>query len=117
MPMQKIDTIHRPRSEAAAAGQLDIFEKQTKRLGDFRDQLIRSENKLVMASLLRDFNTGPQLRSPLAIVTGKHLFQCAAYLRDPAGFFARRHRGDDERIADAMLPARQNCLAQPAHSE
>jgi adenine-specific DNA-methyltransferase len=55
MPMQKIETIDQPRSEAAAAGQLDIFEKQTKRLDDFRNQLIWGENKLVMASLLKDF--------------------------------------------------------------
>jgi len=55
MPMQKIETIDQPRSEAAAAGQLDIFERKTKRLDDFRNMLIWGENKLVMASLLKEF--------------------------------------------------------------
>ena len=55
MPMQKIETIDQPRSEAAAAGQLDIFEKKTKRLDDFRNMLIWGDNKLVMASLLKQF--------------------------------------------------------------
>ncbi|MBE0672444.1 MAG: site-specific DNA-methyltransferase [Anaerolineales bacterium] len=55
MPMQKIETIDQPRSEAAAAGQLDIFEKKTKRLDDFRNMLIWGDNKLVMASLLKNF--------------------------------------------------------------
>jgi adenine-specific DNA-methyltransferase len=55
MPMQKIETIDQPRSEAAATGQLDMFEKRTKRLDDFRNQLIWGDNKLVMASLFTDF--------------------------------------------------------------
>jgi adenine-specific DNA-methyltransferase len=55
MPMQKIETIDQPRSEAAAAGQLDMFEKKTKRLDDFRNMLVWGDNKLVMASLLREF--------------------------------------------------------------
>ncbi|MCG3125571.1 MAG: hypothetical protein CHACPFDD_00396 [Phycisphaerae bacterium] len=55
MPLQKIETIDQPRSEAAAAGQLALFEKQTKRLDDFRNMLIRGDNKLVLASLLKDF--------------------------------------------------------------
>ncbi len=55
MPMQKIETIDQPRSEAAAAGQLALFEKKTKRLDDFRNMLIWGDNKLVMASLLKDF--------------------------------------------------------------
>jgi adenine-specific DNA-methyltransferase len=53
MPMQKIETIDWPRSEAAAAGQLDLFEKKTKRLDDFRNMLIWGENKLVLASLAK----------------------------------------------------------------
>ena len=40
MPMQKIETIDQPSSEAAAAGQLAMFDKQTKRVDDFRNQLI-----------------------------------------------------------------------------
>jgi adenine-specific DNA-methyltransferase len=55
MPMQKIETIDQPRSEAAAAGQLDMFEKKTKRLDDFRNMLIWGDNKLVMASLLKNY--------------------------------------------------------------
>jgi DNA modification methylase len=55
MPMQKIETIDQPRSEAAAAGQLEMFDKRTKRSDDFRNQLIWGDNKLVMASLLKDF--------------------------------------------------------------
>src|SRR5713101_1556870 len=55
LPMQKIETIDEPRSEAVAAGQLDIFKKQTKRLDDFRNMLIWSDNKLLMASLLKEF--------------------------------------------------------------
>src|SRR5208282_1491041 len=55
MPMQKIETIDQPRSEAAAKGQLAIFEKHTKRLDDFRNRLIWGDNKLVMASLLKEF--------------------------------------------------------------
>jgi adenine-specific DNA-methyltransferase len=55
MPMQKIETIDQPRSEAAAKGQLAMFEKQTKRLDDFRNRLIWGDNKLVVASLLKDF--------------------------------------------------------------
>ncbi len=55
MPMQKIETIDQPRSEAAATGQLDMFEKSSKRLDDFRNMLIWGDNKLVMASLLKDF--------------------------------------------------------------
>jgi len=55
MPMQKIETIDQPRSEAVATGQLALFEKNTKRLDDFRNMLVWGENKLVMASLLKEF--------------------------------------------------------------
>ena len=57
-PMQKIETIDQPRSEAAAKGQkeLDLFQKTTKRKDDFRNKLIWGDNKLVMASLLQEFN-------------------------------------------------------------
>jgi DNA modification methylase len=55
MPLQKIETIDQPRSEAAARGQLALFEKKTKRLDDFRNRLIWGDNKLIMASLLQDF--------------------------------------------------------------
>lgn len=55
MPMQRIETIDQPRSEAAASGQLSMFDKKTKRLDDFRNMLVWGDNKLVMASLLKDF--------------------------------------------------------------
>ncbi len=55
MPLQKIETIDQPRSEAAAAGQLDVFEKKNPRLDDFRNRLIWGDNKLIMASLLKEF--------------------------------------------------------------
>ena len=57
MPMQKIETIDQPRSEAAAKGdqQLLQFERSTTRKDDFRNRLIWGDNKLVMASLLREF--------------------------------------------------------------
>lgn len=57
MPMQKIETIDQPRSEAAAAGEQHLlaFEKKNTRLDDFRNRLIWGDNKLVMASLLKEF--------------------------------------------------------------
>jgi adenine-specific DNA-methyltransferase len=55
MPMQRIETIDQPRSEAAAAGQLAMFEKKTTHIDDFRNRLIWGDNKLVMASLLAEF--------------------------------------------------------------
>jgi adenine-specific DNA-methyltransferase len=57
MPLQKIETIDQPRSEAAATGQLAMFEKQLagKKQDDFRNRLIWGDNKLVMASLLKEF--------------------------------------------------------------
>ena len=57
MPMQKIETIDQPRSEAAAKGEQFLlnFEKTNTRLDDFRNMLIWGDNKLVMASLLKEF--------------------------------------------------------------
>src|SRR3989337_973013 len=55
MPLQKIETVDQPRSEAAAAGNLELFEREHKRLDDFRNYLIWGDNKLVMASLLQEF--------------------------------------------------------------
>jgi len=57
MPMQKIETIDEPRSQAAAKGKQDLlaFEKETTRLDDFRNMLIWGDNKLIMASLLKQF--------------------------------------------------------------
>ncbi len=55
MPLQKIETVDQPRSEAVASGQFELFERENKRLDDFRNMLIWGDNKLVMASLLKDF--------------------------------------------------------------
>jgi adenine-specific DNA-methyltransferase len=79
MPMQRIETVDEPRARAAAAGQLEMFEKElatgrarhSVRAGgepggrgaqgtdapyqNFRNRLIWGDNKLVMASLLKEF--------------------------------------------------------------
>ena len=55
MPMQKIETVDMPRSEALAGGQTTLGELKTTRADDFRNMLIWGDNKLVMASLLKDF--------------------------------------------------------------
>ena len=63
MPMQKIETVDEPRQRAAAEGQTDMFEQKMLRMretapaykADFRNRLIWGDNKLVMASLLKDF--------------------------------------------------------------
>src|SRR5205823_1598752 len=55
MPLQKIETIDQPRAEADEAGQLAMFEKKSPRRDDFRNRLIWGDNKLVMASLLKEF--------------------------------------------------------------
>ena len=53
MPMQRIETIDEPRSRAEAQGAL--FDRETAHLDDFRNLLIWGDNKLVTASLLREF--------------------------------------------------------------
>jgi len=58
LPLQKIETIDEPRSRAEAAKDQKVLfqlEQQAQKLGDFRNQLIWGDNKLVMASLLEDF--------------------------------------------------------------
>jgi len=58
LPLQKIETIDEPRSRAEAAGDqraLFALNEQAQKLGDFRNQLIWGDNKLVMASLLKEF--------------------------------------------------------------
>jgi adenine-specific DNA-methyltransferase len=55
MPLQKIETVDEPRSQAFAAGNLELFERKRKKTDDFRNLLIWGDNKLVMASLLKDF--------------------------------------------------------------
>ncbi len=53
MPLQKIETIDEPRSRALVQGKL--FEPEKAHRDDFRNMLIWGDNKLVMASLLKDF--------------------------------------------------------------
>jgi len=53
MPLQKIETIDEPRSRAEAQGML--FDSKKSHPDDFRNMLTWGDNKLVMASLLKDF--------------------------------------------------------------
>ncbi len=55
MPMQRIETVDEPRQRAEAQGSLDMFEKKRTKIDDFRNRLIWGDNKLVMASLLKEF--------------------------------------------------------------
>ena len=55
LPLQHIEQVDQPRSEAVAEGTLDLFERQTKRNDDFQNRLIWGDNKVVMASLLPEF--------------------------------------------------------------
>src|SRR3954467_4279887 len=57
MPMQKIETVDEPRQRAEAEGLLPMFEKQLagRKRDDFRNRLIWGDNKLVLASLLKEF--------------------------------------------------------------
>ena len=52
MPLQKIETIDEPRSRAEAQGKL--FDSKKSHPDAFRNMLIWGDNKLVMASLLKD---------------------------------------------------------------
>lgn len=55
MPMQRIETVDMPRSEALASGQTTLADIRTTMRNDFRNMLIWGDNKLVMASLLKNF--------------------------------------------------------------
>ncbi len=55
LPLQHIEQVDQPRSEAFASGQIELFERQTQRQDDFRNRLIWGDNKVVMASLLSEF--------------------------------------------------------------
>ncbi len=62
MPMQRIETVDEPRQRAAAEGQMELFDRKTAKVReespawpDFRNRLIWGDNKLVMASLLKEF--------------------------------------------------------------
>ena len=52
MPMQKIETIDEPASRLKPLG---LFDSEKAHKDDFRNMLIWGDNKLVMASLLKDF--------------------------------------------------------------
>jgi adenine-specific DNA-methyltransferase len=53
MPMQRIETIDEPRARAEAQG--DLFDANKAHLDDFRNQLIWGDNKLVLASLIKEY--------------------------------------------------------------
>jgi adenine-specific DNA-methyltransferase len=53
MPLQRIETVDEPRARAEAQGQL--FDARKSHLDDFRNMLIWGDNKLVLASLLKDY--------------------------------------------------------------
>lgn len=53
MPLQRIETVDEPRARAEGQGQL--FEPEKAHRDDFRNMMIWGDNKLVMASLLKDF--------------------------------------------------------------
>ncbi len=53
MPLQKIETINEPRTRAEVQGML--FDELSAQPDDFRNMLIWGDNKLVMASLLKQF--------------------------------------------------------------
>src|SRR3990172_7356665 len=53
MPLQKIETVDEPASRIRSVG--GLFDTDTAHPDDFRNMLIWGDNKLVMASLLKDF--------------------------------------------------------------
>lgn len=53
MPLQKIETVDEPRSRALV--QKKLFEPATAHRDDFRNMLVWGDNKLVMASLLKEY--------------------------------------------------------------
>lgn len=57
MPMQRIETVDEPRQRAAATGNLELFETQMagKKRDNFRNRLVWGDNKLVLASLMKEF--------------------------------------------------------------
>jgi len=52
MPLQRIETVDEPRARTEAQG--GLFDTQKAHLDDFRNMLIWGDNKLVLASLLRE---------------------------------------------------------------
>jgi len=93
LPLQKIETIDEPRSRAEAVGDqrvLFALNEQAQKLGDFRNQLIWGDNKLVMASLgnkvppvltppASSWSTVLRFQSPRHMVGSRDRFQkCSA---------------------------------------
>ncbi len=56
MPMQKIETVDMPRSEALASGQTTLGELRTTMHDDFRNRFIWGDNWLVMAEQMKRQN-------------------------------------------------------------
>lgn len=56
LPLQLIESVDQPRSEALATGQGELFKQQHQRQDDFRNRLIWGDNRIVMASLRREFS-------------------------------------------------------------
>ena len=56
VPLQLIEQVDQPRSEAAVTEEtLEMFEEETKRNDDFQNRLIWGDNKVVLASLMDEF--------------------------------------------------------------
>jgi adenine-specific DNA-methyltransferase len=53
MPLQRIETVDEPRSRTESQGEL--FDAKKAHLDDFRNMLVWGDNKLVVASLLKEF--------------------------------------------------------------
>ena len=53
MPLQRIETVDEPRARTESQG--GLFDAEKAHLDDFRNMLIWGDNKLVMASLLKQF--------------------------------------------------------------
>ena len=53
MPLQRIETVDEPASRAYVQG--DLFDPVKSHSDDFRNRLIWGDNKLLMASLLKEF--------------------------------------------------------------
>ncbi len=114
MPIQRIETIDQPRSEAAAAGQLALFEKKKKRLDDFRNRLVWGDNKLVMASLLTEFkgkvdliyidppfDVGADFTMPVPIGDGKETIEKDQSTLEMVAYRDMWGRGTDSYLRDA----------------
>ena len=55
LPFQVIEQVDEPRSEIAKSLQMDLFDTRGRQLKGWTNKLIWGDNKLVMASLLKEF--------------------------------------------------------------